>query len=392
MKKGILALCVLLAVGAVLYLTMNNKQEEVYESVPFDFSPYALKARVLSLSSLYTSLIDDHSFVTFSEDEEGEQYATWWRDHEIDREENLQGANGSYGIIPRWDGACGILRFIADTERTLETGSMKWGKLVLYDFEKEGFTNECLITEGLLTWQECRDGFAVLVQEDEALFLNLYDGQGAQEARLPMKEAYHSVVRAQRDRAGLWAVTLISVGGRTYTPLTVRNGEIVFQGKPTMDVYSVCMDGQGGYYHLEYGGKYSDTYKPLVISHCDETCRAEWTKTLTGDKVLLEGVDVRPDPETGHLILAGSAVANSRKIYRVFRMEVDENWRTVSMDVRECNYHDSYQFAAAVAPLTGKIMALALDTSENGIKTKTSAALVPFEALPKASNPGIRLK
>ncbi|MBQ7657332.1 MAG: hypothetical protein IJS41_12600 [Clostridia bacterium] len=389
MKKIILTLCALLIVGGALYLTLRNREEVPRATVPFDFTPYELKGRAVSLSVSETSLIDDHNFVAFSEDESGEQYVTWWRDYEIEQEANLQKGYGNDAIIPRWDGACGILRYIADEERTMETGAMKWGQLMLYDFEQEGFVHERPIADGLLDWLLCRGGFAVLIQEDEGQFLNLYDGQGKLEARLPLSDAYHSVVRAQRDQTGLWAVTLASAGGRTYTFMTVRDGEIIWQSRPTMDTYTARMDGRGGYFHLEYGGKYSDTYKPLIISHCDATGNAEWNKTLTGDKVLLESVNARFDPETGHLILTGSAVANSRKIYRVFRMEVDENWKTVSMDVRECNYHESYHLVVAVSPLTCKTMVLARAISDG---YDIPAVLVPFDDLPKAPNPGITLR
>ena len=371
------------------FVLRGNFVPDPIPEVSFDFTPYELRGR--AISSSYDSL-DEHNFIAFctANENDNEEYLTWWRDYEIYREIRLEEGMANYAVIPRPDGSCGVLRVIPVKITDLEKEPEGHPKMLLYDWAEDGLTNERVISESFMDWRQARNGFTLLSKIDGELYLDLYDGQGNQEAHLLIGGKYNSVVRAARDHAGFWAVTLnLSSEQGTYLPMTIRNGEIVWQGKDGLDVYSVRMDEQGGFFHVKNGGRESETYKPRIITRYDGDHNKLWTKTLTGSQVLL-GTHTRIDPESGHLILTGSAVANSRKIYRVYRLEVDENWKTVSMDVRECNYHDSYVISVYVSPETGKAFVLARDISAD--YENVPAVLVPFDALPKAQNPGITLR
>ena len=96
-----------------------------------------------------------------------------------------------------------------------------------------------------------------------------------------------------------------------------------------------------------------------MITRYDEDGNQLWRKTLKGNKVVLDaGVVISMDPETGHTVLTGTAMANSRKVYRVYRMEVNDQGKTVSMDVRESDYHNRIYYNVHVFPDTGNTWVL----------------------------------
>ena len=114
------------------------------------------------------------------------------------------------------------------------------------------------------------------------------------------------------------------------------------------------------------------------------------TKLMKADKVVL-GCGILPMPETGELILTGKAVANSRKVYKVYRMDVNaDDWTVKNTDIRAMNYYNDYNLYVA-RDLDGNCYAFAsgIDELDAG---NINPVLVPFDELDKTDNPGIRLQ
>ena len=292
--------------------------------------------------------------------------------------------NGDYELLPRSDGTCGVVH-ISKAEEASQR------KVTLCDWEEEGLVNgrEIPVT-GLISYAVVKDGFALLDDDGTQTFLKLCDGYGNQEARIEVDRALNDVSRTARGGPGRW-FAMVSQKGRTeYTNknlLIIRDGSVVGKIGPLTRTFSGSLDGQGGFFLCTPKGE--STYKPMEIAHYDENGNLLWKKTLNGNKVVLS-VRAYIDPETGHTVLTGTAMANSRKVYRVYRMEVDDQGRTVSMDVRESNYHNSIYYSVYVFPDTGNTLVLFDDSTT--YPDDYPAALVPFDALPKADNPGIELR
>ena len=62
---------------------------------------------------------------------------------------------------------------------------------------------------------------------------------------------------------------------------------------------------------------------PVKIIRLDEQGNDLFSRMLSADNLVL-GFHVKTSPLTGNLMLYGKAVANSKKTYNVFRMDLDE--------------------------------------------------------------------
>ncbi len=352
-----------------------------------DFAPYALEQRNYYIFSVYPRIPDEHNFLALCRDQDTkEQALVWWRDRAIDRVVSIEKWNGDYEFLPRSDGSCGVVHIS-------KAGEASQQKVTLYDWEEEGFVNgqEIPIT-GLISYAVVKDGFALLDDDGSQTFLKIFDGYGNQEARIEVDRAIDAVSRIARSGPGRWIAMVYQrhqYGNQNQYLLIIRDGNVVGKIEPITRTFSGSLDGQGGFFLCTQKGE--STYKPVEIAHYDENGNLLWKKTLSGNKVVLS-VHAHIAPETGHTVLTGTAMANSRKVYRVFRMEVDDQGRTVSMDVRESNYHNSIYYYVSVFPDTGNTWVLFDGALMFPDVYDYPEAFVPFDALPKADNPGIQLR
>ena len=334
--------------------------------------------------------LDDENMVGISKEdwrENGERYLCWWTNRKLVHFLLREPGDGQHQFIPRWDGSCGVLAQVNDPEAEKVKGPLQLSTLTLYDWAGEDLENPRLIDKGYLDILPTRGGFAVVRKDhlEEDATLCLYDGQGNSEGRFPLPKDYNTIVRARRNADGLWAVTVDITSQRyVYLPMLIRNGEILWQKKPGMDIFEVTPDNSGGFFHYKYTGRDSETYKPLEITRYDGNAQPLWKKTLKGNKVLLEAI-IWENPENGKLLLYGKATAASRGVFRVFRLELDGQGNTLSLDVRECNYYNSYMYSVYVSPTTGQAQVYLRNGDDQ-------PALVPFDALPKAENPGLSFR
>ena len=166
----------------------------------------------------------------------------------------------------------------------------------------------------------------------------------------------------------------------------IRNGTLLWEKKLDWAV-SIFPDQQGGLYTTESLG--TGSYKDVGITHLNADGKEDMRKTLTANKVVI-GCTIRPDPQNGQIIVTGRAVANSRKIYRVYRMTLDTDWNIKSIDVRKLNYHNDYNLSVRMS-LDGIcfVHANGIDEQERG---DIHPVLIPFDELEAAENPGIALR
>lgn len=344
-----------------------------------DFAPYALERSDHSKSYSYT-MLNEHDLV--GQCAAGDSLV-WWRDRAVCRVVSIEKGTGIFEPLPRSDGTCGAVH-ISKAEEASQR------KVTLYDWEEEGLVNgrEIPVT-GLVRYNAAKDGMALLDDNGSQTLLKLYDGYGNLEAQIEVSREIDFVIRTVRAGPGWWLTTVSqSIKPDTYMLLMIRDGALVWQKGPGKEPHSVFPDGQGGFFTC--ADQDDSTYTPLVIARYDGNGNQLWKKTLKGNKVVLGEAStvVSIDPETGHTVLTGTAMANSRKVYRVFRMEVDDQGNTVRMDVRESDYHNSIYYSVHVFQDTGNTLVLFYAS----YPYDDPAAVVPFDALPKADNPGIELR
>ncbi|MFR5787605.1 MAG: hypothetical protein ACLUHE_11205 [Christensenellales bacterium] len=112
-------------------------------------------------------------------------------------------------------------------------------------------------------------------------------------------------------------------------------------------------------------------YKIEQIIRMDAQNNVLYQKTLSAPKTVVTISGAQPSPD-GSVTLYGSAMANSRGLFTVFRL-----------DVRDFTTRATYLYAVRLDAL-GNAYAVAQDY-------KHPIAVVPFDALPVCDNPGLTL-
>ena len=90
-----------------------------------------------------------------------------------------------------------------------------------------------------------------------------------------------------------------------------------------------------------------------------------------------------PQADRFSVTLYGSAMANSRGLFTVFRLNLDAQGNVAALDVRDFTTRATYLYSVKLDPL-GNAYAVAQDY-------KHPIAVVPFDALPVCDNPGLTL-
>ena len=356
------------------------------DALALDYSQYEIRNRF----SRDVNLLRDGEFVAETwEDRYGDVsnnwHVTWWKDDHILREVDYDPLGTiRYWAAPYMNGTCGILETSA---QKLSDGSSAGAAVTLYDWTDEGLTNPRPIAEGVTEVRAVFGGFSVW--KKEAREIGIYDDSG--KLLFEMTDAENMPIRLAFDHLGnLWFATTIY--GKTYEENTyilrqIREGKIVWEKKLPF-APAVFPDEKGGIYTAEHVG--TGSYKSIEITHIDAAGNKVMTKLMKADKVVL-GCCILVKPETDELILAGTAVANSRKVYKVYRIVVDANdWTIKKSDIRTMNYYNDYTLYVA-RDLDGNCYTFASGNDELDAGN-INPVLVPFDVLDKTDNPGIRLQ
>lgn len=142
-----------------------------------------------------------------------------------------------------------------------------------------------------------------------------------------------------------------------------------------------------GYFYRAERDRDSRT-PPVKIIRLGPNGEDMMTKTLSADNLVL-GCHLAVSPRTGKLMLYGSAVANSRKIYTVFKMDLDENMNQAALDVRAIDYYRDY--APAVKMQKDGTLFVHCDGGEK-VPMNAPTVLIPYDVLPAAESHGLRLR
>ena len=123
-------------------------------------------------------------------------------------------------------------------------------------------------------------------------------------------------------------------------------------------------------------------YKIQQIIRMDAQNNVLYQKTLSAPKTVVDISGAQPSPD-GSVTLYGSAMANSRGLFTVFRLNLDARGNVAALDVRDFTTRATYLYSVKLDPL-GNAYVVAQDY-------KHPIAVVPFEALPVCDNPGLTL-
>lgn len=313
-------------------------------------------------------------------------YVTWFQDRKILREVAYD-PDGKYRYYaaPHKDGTCSILRMeLPDAANMAD--EKRYSNLILYDWDENGLSNPRQIANNIKEIRVAFGGFATW--NPNAREIGIFDGSGSK--LFILQNAESKPIRLAFDQLGnIWVMTAVygeQYKDSRYYLRQIRNGTLLWEKKLDWAV-SIFPDQQGGLYTTESLG--TGSYKDVGITHLNADGKEDMRKTLTANKVVI-GCTICPDPQNGQIIVTGRAVANSRKIYRVYRMTLDTDWNIKSIDVRKLNYHNDYNLSVRMS-LDGIcfVHANGIDEQERG---DIHPVLIPFDELEAAENPGIALR
>ena len=116
----------------------------------------------------------------------------------------------------------------------------------------------------------------------------------------------------------------------------------------------------------------------------DAQGRILWTKALRADKAIVSAAHMELCGDS--IELYGTAMANSRKLFTVFKLEIDANGNIVSRDIRDFTTRSTYLYDVTL-DLQGNPYAQTLSSDADHL-----VAAVPFEDLPVHDDPGLVLE
>lgn len=289
------------------------------------------------------------------------------------------GATG-YSLILPGDGSIHILQ---RTDR-IENGKLWKDDLTLYDLSGQKLTNPRSLEGDPYILRCFGDGFAgIRGSSSELSELLIYDKSEALRFRctLPFADAHLQDVFAHN---GSVYVLLTPKGLDTHTlVMCISPDNAVSWTYEDNGKIAACnalySDGQGG---ALLSGSYESDYKKYRITHLNASGECDWIKTLAAKKAIVHP-SLAIAEDDGSISLYGYAVAASRDLYTVFSLNLDEQGHVLSLDVRDYSARKD----------AGPSILLAADGTilvySNQFVSSPPAVLVPFDALPKARDPGI---
>ncbi|MBQ9265182.1 MAG: hypothetical protein IJ189_13370 [Clostridia bacterium] len=325
--------------------------------------------------------------------EEEPSHIAWYRDGEKIRELPFYqgGATGALRGLEPVRMPDGSYRFqvimgASTGEKDPKTGEeIIRPRCLLFDWTDEGLNDaiEIPVEAGMRVFHSGSFIVTYKSSPDADLFLNLYRPDGAWLLTGSVPGTQGGVLEAVTElENGVYLLTT-NLGQL----ICLENGSIRWQlkspGKP-------FPDGLGGFYTYANGSGMD--YGPATLFHYNGDGQMDGVKHLSGNRVIVTIEDIMADPATGHTTVYGSAVANSRKIYTVFALTLDEHMDAMKTDVRGLSklfgdYYPRLNLSPAGAAW------VFTDDSQRSATQTCDSALVPFDKLPAATdNVGLKLE
>ena len=182
-----------------------------------------------------------------------------------------------------------------------------------------------------------------------------------------------------------WVCSLIDYSGddntrRAYARVT--HGERVWlRDTAHYSRLSALPDGRSVMAEYRNDGQYG----PVILTLLDDAGRTLVTRRVEGDRLITDAV-APLTAEDGSLVVYGTAVANSRHVYQVWRLTIRPDLSFESLEVRNAAYHGDYSLAYRVFPndLSCWLTLRAHDGSD------APTVVVPYDALPVVTNHTLR--
>jgi hypothetical protein len=118
-----------------------------------------------------------------------------------------------------------------------------------------------------------------------------------------------------------------------FRAVCVDHGEEEYRIWLAPQVYFQAPDGNGGFFCPDDWPE--GDYSPEILRHYGTDGQIDRSLEIGGNKVVIRFFGSTVDPDNRLCTLYGSAVANSRKVYTVFALTLDENMNMRSLDVRK---------------------------------------------------------
>ncbi len=283
---------------------------------------------------------------------------------------------GGYDITGLPDGTCGIL--MSDAELPIDR---KWDYLVYQVWDGNSLRK-------IREWHGAgvrgafgEYGFMIGFESGEAM---LYDfaGQELWHGNLG-EDACNNIqsitMRSETD----WSCVLFSHDHINEAYVRVTDGEVIQRIRIPhggLVTHVPLAEGLTAVVRCRNDGNYG----PVAISVINVDGETVSTKKLSGDRLIIRSRQL-VEQNDGTLVAYGSAVANSRQIYFVWRLTVDSELNLIGLDVRDCSYHHDYSPGISVDQ-DGSCWVYLCDYGTGGAPD----VRVPFTVLPVVSNHGLK--
>ena len=358
-------------------------EENVWEMIiDPQYAEYAMTDRYVKEKPVW---IDEHNMLTKAQqDPEGytnaSRYLQWYRDGKIYREIECK-----YRDLSRWyyegvflslpDGGAGLAAIAEES-------------LNFYRWDEDGLILEKSI-EG--KWQGIHGntkGICATRIDENGVSAYLFDPAGHEiwtyEFNDPGRIAGWYANPDATDGDGTY-LAIVRVESDLRTAFCVRDGETIWQQNLLYSGNAFYAGNQT--FILAETTSDDDLYGDLLLDHRDSDGKILGTKRLSGDRVVKSVHAILYNPETGGYTVYGRAVANSRQVYTVFRMELDSRMNQQSVSVRCIDFHQDYNFSVITAP-GGEAYVYCRTYDESYVQP----VLIPFDALPETEGHGLKLR
>lgn len=345
------------------------------------YAEYALKNRYIREAPVFT---DQSNMLAKAErDAQGyaraNRYLQWYRDGKLYREIECR-----YHEASRWMYE-GVFLTLPDGNTGL--ASVGINTLVFYRWDENGMTEEKSIP-GI--WQEVRgnkDAVCAIRTDENGISAHLFDSSGNEIWTYVFDQSDTTAGRyaypVAADGSGTYLV-YVRTGAGLYAVFCVRNGETVWR-------QNLLYSGNAFYagdktFILTEITSDDNLYADIILDHRDADGKSLGTRRLSGDRVVKSIHAIRNNPETGGYTLYGRAVANSRGVYTVFRIELDNQMNQQSISVKSFEFHQEYNFSVVTAS-ENEAYVYCRTYDESFVQP----VLVPFNALPETDGHGLRV-
>ena len=383
MKKTVLILliCVLLAVSAsagAAYDQYKVKRGDAAYAFAWDFCP--LDAR--------------NAVVIARTDKDVPWHVTWYRDGELYRD--LAGYIADPfledGVIPRpvtWDGEHLTMIFSERQEafRTIRdqqdhvVADPENYKSYMADWTEKGLEKISDLPED---WYTAEDLGKVVIRYENDAFRILINGN---EKAIPGEVAHlpkYNVLNLECWPTGgdMFLLAYISHDDFIQHVVCVDNGVKKYDTEiDPMESWLLLPDGNGGFFNRP-DSSVTEPYDPIKLTHYSADGKAERDMELKGDRVVLRLQGAAADPDGG-ITLYGSAVAESRQVYTVFTMKLDDTLKAADLYVRNIDpTYSAYTPYMKAAP-DGTVWVLIFTMNNAGYGRPV---MIPFTELEKSED------